>query len=130
MPLVRIEALGPKTPQWRTAVFEEVHAALVEAFGIPEHDRFQRLVLHGPGNVATGDRPPESWTLVEITAFAGRSLEAKRKLYTALARRLSVRPGIPPASLMVVLHEEPRESWSVRGGTAACDAALGYKVEV
>jgi phenylpyruvate tautomerase PptA (4-oxalocrotonate tautomerase family) len=130
MPLVLIEAVAPKSAEWRRTVLDEVHAALVEAFAIPEHDRYQRLVLRPREEFETGPRDPESFLLVEITAFAGRSLEAKRKLYSALARRLEARPGIPPQGLMVALREEPRENWSVRGGIAACDAELGFKVEV
>lgn len=130
MPLVLLEAVAPKSAEWRHAVLEEVHAALVEAFAIPEHDRYQRLVLRPREEFETGPRDPESFLSIEITAFAGRSLEAKRRLYAALARRLAARPGVPPEGLMIVLREEPRENWSVRGGVAACDAELGFKVEV
>jgi phenylpyruvate tautomerase PptA (4-oxalocrotonate tautomerase family) len=61
--------------------------------------------------------------------FAGRSLEAKRRLYRAVARNLG-HLGVPPADVLVVLHEIPLENWGVRGGTPASEVDLGYEVGV
>jgi hypothetical protein len=38
--------------------------------------------------------------------------------------------GIPRDHVMIVLHEVPRENWGIRGGQAACDVDLGFKVGV
>jgi hypothetical protein len=31
---------------------------------------------------------------------------------------------------MITLHELPRENWGIRGGQAATDVDLGFKVDV
>lgn len=31
---------------------------------------------------------------------------------------------------MIVLHEVPSENWGIRGGQAACDVSLGFKIDV
>jgi phenylpyruvate tautomerase PptA (4-oxalocrotonate tautomerase family) len=50
MPLVRIEILEGRPASERKRLLEAVHAALVEAFHIPDDDRTQRLIEHDPVN--------------------------------------------------------------------------------
>ena|SRR5829696_10526089 len=50
--------------------------------------------------------------------FAGRSTDAKRRLYRAVVTNLG-RLGIPPTDVVIVLREEPPENWGIRGGTPA-----------
>ena len=50
MPLVRIAFRAGKSAQYRQAVADEVHRALVEAASVPELDRFQILTEHSPAD--------------------------------------------------------------------------------
>jgi phenylpyruvate tautomerase PptA (4-oxalocrotonate tautomerase family) len=72
--------------------------------------------------------PPHT-TLVEVTMFAGRSRQAKRRLYRALVGDLG-ELGITPADVLVVLQEPPLENWGVRGGRMASEVDLGFEVQV
>jgi hypothetical protein len=56
----------------------------VEAIRIPDDDRTQRIVEHEPENFESPSGSSCGYTLIEITAFPGRSGEAKRNLYRAL----------------------------------------------
>jgi phenylpyruvate tautomerase PptA (4-oxalocrotonate tautomerase family) len=67
--------------------------------------------------------------VVEIAAYPGRSANAKRALYQALARRCEA-IGIAPHDLFVVIGEPPLENWSVRGGVPSADAKPGFKLDV
>lgn len=81
MPLVRIEVIEGRTAEEKRALLAAVHAALVEALRVPDWDRTQRLYELPSEDF---ERPPEKsdrYTLIEITMFPGRSLEAKRRLY-------------------------------------------------
>ena len=131
MPSVLIEVRKSYTPEQEVALMEAVQAALVEAFKIPTHDRNVRFVEHAPHRfMLPPDRAqPELATVVTIDAFAGRSLQAKRALYLAVVRNLE-RLGVPPDHVTIKLHELPKENWGIRGGKAACDVELGFKVEV
>ena len=71
----------------------------------------------------------ERFTLVEVTMFAGRSLDAKRRLYRAVVRNLG-RLGVPASDVLTVLHGVPLENWGIRGGTPASDVDLGFEVGV
>jgi phenylpyruvate tautomerase PptA (4-oxalocrotonate tautomerase family) len=129
MPLVRIEVVGTRSPSERKGLFEAIHAALVEAFGIPEDDRTQRLIEHEPGAFEVPPGDSDRYTLVEITAFAGRSTTAKRALYQAIVRNLG-EVRIPPEDVSIVLHEEELENWGIRGGRSADEVDLGFDVNV
>ena len=110
---------------------EAVHAALREAFRIVPGDRNVRLVVHEPHRFACppAREKPDLYTHVSIDAFAGRSLDAKRALYRTIVEHLGAL-GIPRDHVKILLREIPRENWGVRGGQAACDVELGFKVEV
>ena len=129
MPFVRIELAAGKTAEFKQAVLDEVHGALVDAFRIPEDDRTQRLIeLSRATFEFPAARRPDP-ILIEITCFAGRSLEAKRTLYRRLAERLQAKPGVEPHNVCVVLKEVPRENWGL-GGVASDQVDLGFKVDV
>lgn len=128
MPIVHVHVRAGRPPGERKAILDGVHAALVEAFRIPAHDRTQLLHEHAPECFESAHGG--SFTLVEVTAFPGRSAEAKRRLYAALVRNLEAAPGIPPAAVMIVVHEPALESWGIRGGRAATDVELGFRVDV
>ncbi|HSN14686.1 MAG TPA: tautomerase family protein [Anaeromyxobacteraceae bacterium] len=127
MPLVHVHLLAGRTPAQKKAILDGVHTALVEAFRIPEHDRFQLLHEHAAEGFEA--RYGEETVLVEATVFPGRTLDAKRKLYQAIARNLEG-AGVPRDRVLIVLHEPPMENWGIRGGQAACDVQLGFKVDV
>ncbi len=131
MPSVLIEVRKHYAPAQEAALIEAVHLALREAFGIPAHDKDIRLIVHEPHRFACppDKTMPEAYTHVSIDAFAGRSLDAKRALYRAIADRLEPF-GIPRDHVKILLRESPKENWGIRGGQAACDVELGFKVEV
>ena len=129
MPLVRIETRRWMTRETKRALLDIVHAALVGSFKIPDHDRNQRVVEYEPDDFEASAGKGERFTIITIDAFAGRSLEAKRQLYQELASGVAA-VGIPPADLIVVVHDVPLESWGTRGGKAACDIDLGFRIQV
>ncbi len=128
MPLVHVHVAAGRSAEAKKALLDGVHAAFVEAFRIPEDDRNQILHEHAPAHFESRHGP--SFTLVECTVFPGRSADAKRRLFAAIARNLEASPGIDPAKVLVVLHEPALECWGVRGGKAATDVALGFALDV
>ena len=131
MPSVLIEVRKSYAPEQETALMEAVHAALVSAFRILSTDRNVRLVAHEPHRFACPPNlaQPALYTHISVDAFAGRSLDAKRALYRAIVENLGAL-GIPRDHVKILLRELPRENWGIRGGQAAIDVELGFKVEV
>ena len=129
MPNVLIEVRRQYTHEEELAMIEAVHAALRHAFKILPGDRTIRLMVHEPHRFACPPGRGERYTLINIDAFAGRSLEAKRRLYKLIVDNLEPL-GIPRDHVKVVLREVPRENWGIRGGQAGCDVELGFEIAV
>ena len=129
MPLVRIEVRRSREYKEKRAVCDAVHAAMKEALLIPEHDRHIRYIEHAPEDFQVPPGKTKDYTLVEITLFQGRSMDAKRNLYQAVVRNLGSL-GIAPEDVFIVLIESPPENWGVRGGVPASEVDLGFKIDV
>jgi phenylpyruvate tautomerase PptA (4-oxalocrotonate tautomerase family) len=131
MPTVLIETRCQRPPIDESAMIDAVHQALVHAFKIPKHDKDVRLVVHEAHRFACppGKAEPALYTHISIDAFTGRSLEAKRTLYKTIVNNLEPF-GIPNDHVKVVLRESPMPNWGVRGGQAACDIDVGFKIDV
>ena len=129
MPLVTIEARRGVPPDLKRGMLDAVHEALVDCFRIPDHDRTQRFVEHEPENFEIPPGRGPRYALVTIVAFAGRSLDAKRVLYKTIVDRFEAL-GMSRLDVLILLQEEPRENWGMRGGVAGCDVDLGFEVKV
>ena len=128
MPSTRIETRAGWIGDRHGSIIEAVQRALVEGIRIPEGDRFIRILEYpAQAFAAASDRGP-TYTIVEISMFSGRSHDAKRRLYAALAREFAAF-GVPASDLKIIIHDVPRENWGLRGHSAA-DIELGFKVDV
>jgi phenylpyruvate tautomerase PptA (4-oxalocrotonate tautomerase family) len=122
MPLVTVTVLEPKTSAFKDAVLAGVHRALVAA-GVPEADRFQRVLELSPENFRFDARYPDlissrgdDFVLVEILWSVGRSVKIKRKVVTDIVEALTREPGLDAEQVMVVFKETTWENWSFGGG--------------
>jgi phenylpyruvate tautomerase PptA (4-oxalocrotonate tautomerase family) len=131
MPSSLVEVRRRYTEAEEVAIIDAVHDALVAAFRIPAGDKHVRLVAHEPHRFSHAPQlaDPARYTLVSIDCFAGRSVQAKRNLYTEIVDRLAAL-GIPRDHCTSVLRESATENWGIRGGRAACDVDLGFEVTV
>jgi phenylpyruvate tautomerase PptA (4-oxalocrotonate tautomerase family) len=130
MPLVKVEIVKGKTNEYKKALLDGIYAALMEAFKIPDDDRMQRLYELDRDHFETSSTKTEQVTLIELTVFQGRSFEAKKNLYAAIARNLAKAPGIGGNDISIVLNEQPLENWGVKGGKPASEVDFGFKIEV
>lgn len=130
MPLVNIEIRKGKSKEYKKAILEGVHRALVDSIGILEHDRFQRIYELDEDNFEAPADRTDAVTIIQITLFPGRSFRAKKKLYRAIVHNLGHDPGISGYDIMIVLLEPPMENWGIRGGKSASDVDFGFKIDV
>jgi len=123
MPLVRISLREGKTEDYRRALGDGVHRAIVESLDAPAQDRFQIITEHPPGGLiydATylGIQRTDNIVIVQITLSTGRKLAQKRKLFQRISEILAENPGVRPQDLMVNLVEVAWENWSFGNGEA------------
>lgn len=129
MPLVKISMIKGRTCDEKRAVMDAVHTALVKSFKIPEYERNIRIEEYKVEDYILPPGRSEKYILVEITAFTGRSMDAKRLLYKNIVDNLKTL-GIDAIDVFIVIYEEPLENWGIRGGIPACDLDLGFNVNV
>ena len=131
MALARIEVLEGRTEEAKRGMVQVVRAALSEALQAPKDDPVVRLAEYPRSafTVPYPDRHSDAYTLVEVTMFAGRSMEAKRRLYAAIVAGLG-EFDVPPDDVLIVIHEPPMENWGVDGGTPASEVDVGFKVDI
>lgn len=129
MPLSKIEVCCHRPPEQVQELIESVYLAQREALHVPENDRQIRYIEHRPEHFAIPPNQSSNYTLVEITLFPGRSLQAKKALYQSIVRRFGA-IGIPSTEVFIVLNEQPLDNWGMRGGIPASELDLGFNLNV
>jgi phenylpyruvate tautomerase PptA (4-oxalocrotonate tautomerase family) len=121
VPLVTLTVRKPKSTEFKSAVLDAVHAALV-ASGVPVADKFQRVIELDADDFRVDPTYPdlksprnEDFVLVEVLWSVGRSVKVKKKLLEELMVGLSG-VGLNPENVMVCLKETAWENWSFGGG--------------
>jgi len=121
MPLVRIALRAGKSAEYRHAIGEGIHRAMVEALAVPEQDRFQVITEHDENGLIydpsyLGIRRSDDIVLVQITLSAGRKPSQKREFIARAAALLAGKPGLEPRNLFINLVEVAWENWSFGEG--------------
>jgi phenylpyruvate tautomerase PptA (4-oxalocrotonate tautomerase family) len=130
MPLVKIDILKGKSIEYKKALLEGVHRALVESLHIPESDRFQRLSEFDVDIFEFPADRTDNVTIIEICMFPGRSKDAKKKLYQCIVKNLEENPGIRDYDIMILVKEPPMHNWGVRGGKPADEVDFDFKIDI
>jgi len=122
MPLVTLTVRKGKSSEFKSAVFGAVHRALV-ASGVPEKDKFQRVLELGPDDFRFDPEYPdlsaprnEDFVLIEILLSVGRSVKVKKQILAQLIADLAKSPGLNPDNVMVCFKETAWENWAFGGG--------------
>ncbi|MDO1582616.1 tautomerase family protein [Rhizobium oryzicola] len=128
MPATRIETRRGWIGDRRLEVIEAVQRGLLAGLQIPDHDRCVRLIEYEDDTMISPPNRGEKYLVIEITLFAGRSLDAKRRLYASIAKELAAF-DVPTDDIKVILIEVEPVNWGLRG-VPANEIDLGYKINV
>ena len=115
MPLVRIDMIRGKSPEYKKAVFEGVHAGLIEALEIEDWDRFQRIVEIDKEDFEVPEGKTDNFMIIELTLFPGRTREQKKRAIELITEKLTDKPGIAATDIFIVINEPPLENWGMAG---------------
>lgn len=122
MPLLTFDLLAGRSADEITTLLDAAHAAMVEAFGVPERDRYQIVHEHQPSHLVVQDtglgfERTADVVVVSMTSRP-RSQEQKETFYRLLVERLQERCGIAPSDVMVNVRENSDADWSFGAGRA------------
>jgi 4-oxalocrotonate tautomerase family enzyme len=132
MALVRVDIYKGKTQEHKKTILDTINEALVEAFKMREDDIYQRLYEFEEENFESFERrnnKSKNFIIIEITAFKGRSKEAKKLLYKILTEKLIKNLGIVTKDVVIYINESDLENWGING-KAADEVDLGFKINV
>jgi len=123
MPLVRIELRQGTSPEYRRAIADGVHQAMIDALAIPADDRFQVISEYSAENLIydpqyLGIKRSDRAVFVQITLSAGRKPGQKRALYKRITELLAKSPGVRPEDVVINLVQATWEDWSFGNGVA------------
>ena len=115
MPLVRVDIIRGKSPEYKRKMLSCIHEGLVEALGIEDWDRFQRIVEIDRENFEIPEGKSDCFTMIELTLFPGRTAGQKRMVIELITKKLRETLAIPEADVFLIIHEPPLENWGLGG---------------
>src|SRR6185312_13424290 len=110
MPTSRIALRRGKSAQYRRAISDAVHQALVEVIGIPNDDHFHVIDEYDADNfiyhptfldIARTD----DLVIINIVLRGGRGRNLRVELHKKIAEFLQQKPGVRPQDVFVYLVE-------------------------
>lgn len=122
MPLLRFDIIEGRSEEELNALLNTAHDAMVEAFDVPERDRYQIVHTHKAHEMVIQDtglgfKRSKDIVLISVTSKT-RTKEKKQRLYQLLAERLEANCGLAPTDLMVSIVENDAADWSFGLGEA------------
>jgi 4-oxalocrotonate tautomerase len=123
MPLVRIDLLEGKTPEYHMQVGRVVYQAMLDVLNVPKDDRFQIIAEHPQAGLQF-DRDylrvhrSDDCVFLQITLNSGRTVEMKQRFYKAVADGLHEALKLRREDVLISLVEVSKENWSFGNGEA------------
>jgi phenylpyruvate tautomerase PptA (4-oxalocrotonate tautomerase family) len=122
MPLVRFDLIEGRDEKALRHLLDASHRAVVQAFGVPERDRYQIVNQH-PANeliiedTSLGFERSQGLVIVSVTSTQ-RSDQQKKTFYKLLVQELEESCGIAPNDIMVSIVTNGAADWSFGFGEA------------
>ena len=129
MAQVKIYGLKDRLDPVKEEMSEVIHSCVVDALSFPKDKRAHRFFGLDADDFYYPAGRTERYTIVEISMFEGRSIDAKKRLVRLLFERAREEIGLAPADLEVTITETPKHNWGFRGQPGD-EIGLNYKVEV
>jgi phenylpyruvate tautomerase PptA (4-oxalocrotonate tautomerase family) len=115
MPLVNISLRNGTTPDYRRAIADGVHQAMMDAFRIPADDRFILIWEHSPEHMIQDrtffgiERSDKSIFLQVVVNH--RPVEQKASFYEFVVKNLCNAPGFRQEDIFIGIVEVAPENW-------------------
>jgi hypothetical protein len=122
MPLLRFDIFEGRSAGQVKALLDAAHRAVVTAFGVPQHDRYQIVHEHPHSHFVVEDtglgiKRSRNCLVLQVTT---RPHERKYKeaFYDLLCKTLKKECGIEPSDVVISIVTNSDEDWSFGYGRA------------
>jgi 4-oxalocrotonate tautomerase len=120
MPLINITLLEGKPESYLQAVGDTLHQALMETWGIPEHDRFhifhETKAEHFHIDRVMWDMQRSDDVIVFQLTTSPRTRKMKKAFFKRLPELLQEKVGVRPEDVFINLVNTTEEDWSFGNG--------------
>jgi hypothetical protein len=122
MPLLCFDLIAGRSENQIKRILDVAHEVMVNAFNVPERDRYQIVREHAPSRMIIEDtglgiaRTPNMLVLQVTTRPRSRAM--KQAFYSSLVERLADGCGISPSDVVVTFVTNTDEDWSFGLGRA------------
>ena len=106
-----------------------IHSCVMDALEYPFDKRFHRFFPLDKEDFYFASGRTEAYTVIEISIFEGRTVEAKKRLIKLLFERIHSEFNISPQDIEITIFETPRHNWGIRG-LPGDELTLTYNVNV
>ncbi|MGI8386402.1 tautomerase family protein [Robertmurraya sp. P23] len=122
MPLVRLDIIEGRDEHSIRKLLDAAHRAMVQAFEVPERDRYQIVTQHTASEMVIEDtglgfERSKDVVVISVTSKQ-RTEEQKKKLYQFMVRELGEHCGIEPNDIMISIVTNGNADWSFGYGQA------------
>jgi Tautomerase enzyme. len=122
LPLIKFDLIEGRTDAELKELLDAAHRAVVQAFGVPEKDRYQIVYQHPANEMVIDDTGlglsrSRKLVVISITSKA-RTDDQKKALYRLLTEELGKSCGIRPDDIMVSITSNSDADWSFGLGEA------------
>lgn len=122
MPLITVDVVRGHDETYLTTLLDAIHDAVVDAFAVPDTDRYQILHQHEPFELRAldtglGYTRTDQLTIIQVTSKT-RTIHAKQRLYEQIAAQLGTRLGINSDDVIVTIVDNTAADWSFGRGRA------------
>lgn len=121
MPLVKVNMLSGKNPEYKKTLLECIHDGLVESIGIEDWDRFQRIIEYENEDFEKPSFKSDNFMIIELTLFPGRTKEQKGKVIEAVTGKINEKLLVAPEDVFIIIEEPPLDNWGMAGKQKSAD---------
>ena len=122
MPLLRFDLIEGRSDEEMKTLLDAAHKAMLEAFKVPERDRYQIVHEHPKSRMIVEDTglgiPRTDDVIIVQVTTRPRSQQMKEDFYRLLVTHLEKECGITPSDVMVSMVTNSDEDWSFGLGKA------------
>jgi phenylpyruvate tautomerase PptA (4-oxalocrotonate tautomerase family) len=126
---IKIYGLREHLNPIKAKLSDAIHSCVVEALQFPVNKRAHRFFPMESADFHYPASASPRYTIIEISMFEGRSVEAKKALIRLIFERVGRHCDRLPNEIEITITETPKHNWGFRG-LPGDEVDLSYKVEV
>jgi phenylpyruvate tautomerase PptA (4-oxalocrotonate tautomerase family) len=129
MAQIKIYGVASQLNPIKAMLSDVIHSCAVDALQYPEDKRAHRFFPLDPTDFYFPAGRTERYTIIEVSMFEGRSVQAKKQLIRLMYERIQAEFGIAAQDIEVTITETPKHNWGIRG-LPGDEVGLNYKIDV